>query len=130
MLGKCTLCRPVRGGKSHSSQRLAWTRGRLQRWLAGERSGLWQDLPQYRRPQNKELSGEVAKRQQQERCIALTSEGGYSNACKALINEPPLSQSAEAFAKLKEKHPSRDQPIDLSTFGNASSTLVPQVNSA
>ena len=25
MLTKCTLCRPSRGGKSHSSQRLAWT---------------------------------------------------------------------------------------------------------
>ena len=76
MLANCTLCRTARGGKSHSSQRLAWSRGRLQRWLAGERTTLWQDLPQYRRPQNKQLSGEVAKRQQQERCIALTSEGG------------------------------------------------------
>ena len=76
MLAKCTLCRTARGGKSHSSQRLAWSRGRLQRWLAGERTTVWQDLPQYRRPQNKQLSGEVAKRQQQERCIGLTSEGG------------------------------------------------------
>ena len=37
MLAKCTLCRPARGGKRHKSQRLAWTRSRLQRWLAGER---------------------------------------------------------------------------------------------
>ena len=73
MLAKCTLCRQVRGGKSHRSQRMEWTRGRLQRWLAGERISLWQDLPTYKRPQNKEQSGESAKTQQQ-RCIALTSE--------------------------------------------------------
>ena len=129
MLVKCTLCQPVDGGKSHSSQRLAWTRGRLQRWLAGERSSLWQDLPQYGHSKHKELSGKVAKRQQQERCIELTSEGGYSNACKALISAPPLSQTAEATAKLREKHPSSNQPIDLNTFGNASSALVPHINS-
>ena len=76
MLPKCTLCRPPRGGKSHTSQRLAWTRGRLQRWNAGERTELWQDLPQYKRPQPKKYSGEFAKKQRQDRCIAITSEGG------------------------------------------------------
>lgn len=41
MLPKCTLCRPVRGGKSHAKYKVAWTQGRLQRWIAGERSQLW-----------------------------------------------------------------------------------------
>ena len=54
--------------------------------------------------------------------------GGYSNACKALTSAPPLSQTSEVIAKLREKHPSRDQPIDLSTFGNASSASVPQID--
>ena len=116
---------PVPGGKSHSSQRLAWTRGRLQRWLAGERSNLWQDLPQYKRPQSKHHSGETARKQRQDRCIALTGEGGYSNACKALISPPPLSQTAEVTSKLRDKHPRSSSPIDLNTFGNASSTQVP-----
>ena len=125
MLPKCTLCRPARGGKSHSSQRLAWTRGRLQRWLVGERTSLWQDLPQYKRPQNKQHSGETAKKQQQDRCIALTGEGGYSNACKALISPPPLSHTEEVTSKLRDKHPHSTRPIDLSTFNNVSSTSVP-----
>ena len=56
MLPKCTLCVPIRGGKSHTSQRLAWTRGRLQRWLAGERTELWDDLPVYKRPKPKKQS--------------------------------------------------------------------------
>ena len=47
MLPKCILCCPTRGGKSHRSQRLTWTRGRLNRWLAGERMQLWSDIPQY-----------------------------------------------------------------------------------
>ena len=38
MLAKCTLCRPTRGGKAHVNQRVEWTRGRLQRWLSGERA--------------------------------------------------------------------------------------------
>ena len=127
MLAKCTLCRQVRGGKSHRSQRMEWTRGRLQRWLAGERGSLWQDLPIYRRPQTREYSGESAKIQQQQRCIALTSEGGYSNACKALTSPAPLGQTAETTAQLREKHPSSSRPIDLSTLGNSSSTLVPTI---
>ena len=86
MLVKCTLCRPVRGGKSHKSQRLAWTRGRLSRWLAGERADLWHDLPNYKRPQFKQISVEAAKKQQQERCIVLTSEAGLGRACQALVS--------------------------------------------
>ena len=50
MLPKSTLCCPVHGGKSHSSQRLAWTRGRLQGWLAWERANLWEGLPSYNSP--------------------------------------------------------------------------------
>ena len=123
MLPKCTLCRQVRGGKSHRSQRMEWTRGRLQRWLAGERASLWHDLPLYRRPQTKDS----ARAQQHQRCIALTSEGGYSNACKALTSPPPCGQTAEAAAQLREKHPPSSRPIDLSTYENANSTLVPHI---
>ena len=130
MLAKCTLCRPPRAGKSRSSQKLEWTRGRLQRWLAGERSSLWQDLPQYKRPQNKNNSHESTRQQQQQRCIALTSEGGYSNACKALTSPPPLGQTREVTAQLREKHPSSSRPIDLCTFGNANSALVPSMDTA
>ena len=50
MLPKCTLCRPARGGRSHKSQKLAWTQARLQRWLAGECSGLWHDIPRFKWP--------------------------------------------------------------------------------
>ena len=53
MLAKCTLCRPPRGGKSHLSQRLAWTRNQLNPWLGGERAKLWNDLPKYQQPHKK-----------------------------------------------------------------------------
>ena len=74
MLPKCTLCRPVRGGKSHKSQKFNWTRGRLLRWLAGERSKLWLDLPHCRRPKPRQHSAEAAKKQFQEWCINLIDE--------------------------------------------------------
>ena len=125
MLPKSTLCRPARGGKSHRSQRLAWTRGRLHRWFAGERTQLWQDLPQYKRPKPKRYSAEATVRQRQERCINLTSEGGLSNACKSLVSPPPLSNTAEVAGRLADKHPLAERPVDLRKFGNASSALVP-----
>ena len=130
MLPKCTLCRPTRGGNSHKSKKMAWTRSRLQRWLAGERTSLWQDIPQHRRPQTKEYSGESAMKPRQERCIAITSEGGYSNACKALTSPPPLGHTVDVVNQLKEKHPPSIDPIDLNTFGIASNALIPQVDTA
>ena len=125
MLPKSTLCRLKRGGKSHTSQRLAWTRGRLQRWLAGERASLWFDLPSYFRPQIKNLSAESAKIKRQDRCINLTSEGGFSNSCKALVSSPPLGHTADVTHQLVMKHPPSDNPVNLNAFANASSSLVP-----
>ena len=125
MLPKCTLCRPSRGGGSHSNKKLAWTIGRLQRWLAGERAELWHDLPQYRRPKPKHLSAESEKTQRQERCIKLTGEGGLSHACKALVSPPPLGHTTKVKDQLEAKHPQAVQPVDLRDFGNASSNLVP-----
>ena len=130
MLPKCTLCCPKRGGKSHKSQRLAWTRSRLQRWLAGDRSELWQDLPQYKRPGTKSHSEEAARLLRQERCINLVGEGGISNACKALVSQPPISYSREISHQMQEKHPKSDRPVDLSSFGNSSSSLVPLADAA
>ncbi|CAL4077907.1 unnamed protein product [Meganyctiphanes norvegica] len=128
MLAKCTLCRPLRGGKSHSSQKLAWTRARLQRWLAGERAQLWLDIPHFKHPKPKNLTPSIVKKQQEDRCINLTSEGGYSNACKALVNPPPLGHTSEVRDQLEEKHPQATLPVDLSNFGNASNNLVPHAD--
>ena len=125
MLAKCTLCNPARGGKSHKSQRLAWTRDRLNRWLAGERAELWHDLPKYQRPRNKQYSEEADKRARQERCVSLASEGGFGNACKALVGSPPLLHTTETSDRLKEKHPPTNQQVDLSALGNPSNSQVP-----
>ena len=129
MLAKCTLCRPRRAGKSHKSRRLNWTRNRLQRWLAGERAELWNDIPIFKRPQLKQVSSEFAKTKQQERCISLTGEGGFSNACKTLVSPPPLSHTEEVTTILSDKHPSATRPVNLRAFGNASSTMVPLTDS-
>ena len=111
MLPKSTLCR------------LAWIRGRLRRWLAGERASLWEGLPSYNSPKSRQHS--EGKKQRQNRCIALTAEGGFSNACRALTSSPPLDQSQDVAEQLRQKHPSAVNSVDLSRFGNASSTLVP-----
>ena len=128
MLPKCTLCRPARGGKSHSSQKLTWTRTRLQRWLAGDRAELWNDLPQYKRPKTKNVTPSFVIKQSQERCINLTGEGGYSSACKVLVSPPPLGHTNEVKAQLEDNHPTAAHPVDLSALGNASSNLVPNAD--
>ena len=128
MLSKCTLCRSVRGGKSHKSQKFNWTRGRLLRWLAGERAQLWLDIPQLKRPKPKQYSDEAAKKKRQDICIDLTGEGGLSQACRALISPPPLGQTAEITGRLALKHPVADSPVDLSRFGPANNSLVPLID--
>ena len=59
------------------------------------------------------------------RCISLTSEGGLSNACKALVSPPPVSHTAEITNILVEKHPPATFPVTMSAFGNASGSSVP-----
>ena len=69
----------------------------------------------------------AAKEQCQERCINLTGEGGLSNACRLLTSLPPFNHTAEIAGHLAEKHPAAKQPVDLSEFGNARSSLAPLV---
>ena len=42
-----------------------------------------------------------------------------------MISQPPLNQTAEVIEDLKRKHPQSGRNIDLSAYGNASSSLVP-----
>ena len=42
-----------------------------------------------------------------------------------MVSPPPLGHTVEVSARLAEKHPSAENPVDLSEFGNASSSLVP-----
>ena len=125
MLPKCTLSCPSCGSKSHISKKLAWTRDRLQRWLAGERANLWCDLPQYKVPCSKKLSVKAALNLRQDRCIKLTGEGGFSIASNVLVSQPPLELKAEIRAKLQEKHPPATNPFNLETFSSASNAQVP-----
>ena len=107
------------------SQRLTWSRGRLLRWLAGERAQLWLDLPQYKHPKPRKYSAEADLIRRQEKCISLTGEGGFSNACQSLVSPPPLGHTTEIAGKLANKHPAADRPVDLSNLGNLSSMFVP-----
>eukprot|EP00973_Karenia_brevis_P055304 7689215-Karenia_brevis.AAC.1 len=75
MLSKCVLCSPLRAGKSHKNQRIAWTRARLTRWLDGERGELWCDLPNYSPPRQKRASEAAQEARKHQRCINLAREG-------------------------------------------------------
>ena len=116
MIAKCVLCNPPRAGKAHASQRVAFTRRRLNRWLAGERASLWRDMPHYAAPRAKKSSTNGDKHRRAQRCIDLCAEGGDSAACKALVKEPPVGHSATTHRQLAAKHPPNNRPPSLNTL--------------
>eukprot|EP00973_Karenia_brevis_P030704 4233189-Karenia_brevis.AAC.1 len=126
MLTKCVLCVPMRGGKAHQKQRLAWTRSRLSRWLNGERAELWHDLPKYTPPRTRKTSEPKQEAQKHRRCVNLTREGGFGAACKALTKGAPLGHTAAIRNQLQEKHPANPTPPNLSTLGHARAGLAPE----
>ena len=102
MLAKCVLCAPLRAGKQHQSQRIAFTRQRLQRWLNGERATLWQDLPAYKAPQRKECHSDTVRQAlRHKRCEEFCREGADAKACKALYC-PGSRKSRNRKSKSKE----------------------------
>ena len=44
-----------------------------------------------------------------------------------MISPPPLGYSAAITGRLVEKHPEAERPVDMSDFGNASSSQVPNI---
>ena len=93
MLTKAVLCNFPRGGKAHKTQRLAWTRARLKRWLDGEKAELWADLPHYKPPRHKRVSDTTKVAAKQQRCINQCREGGFAAACKSLTKPNPLGHT-------------------------------------
>ena len=71
------------------------------------------------------MSEEATKRHLQDQCINLTSEGGFSKACKTLVGPPPLVYSMEVAERLAAKHPEATQSVELNTFGDSSKSLAP-----
>ena len=83
MLSKCVLCSAPCAGKGHELQRKGFTRGYLQRWLAGERATLWLDLPRYKPPKQKRETG------------AKVEKPSYSNAAST----PPAKGATPKLTK-------------------------------
>ena len=106
MLPKCVLCTPPRGGKAHALAAATFTSDRLARWLAGERTTLWKDLPTPK--QGRTNNSEEARLT---RSVALAREGFDRKACAALVSTPPVKASADAAAKLRKLHPNATDPV-------------------
>ena len=129
MLVKCVLCTMPRAGKAHHNQRIAFTRSRLNRWLAGERGELWYDRPAYKRPKKKQAGAEATKALQQQRCIDLCREGGFSAACKTLTKGSPLGFTPAVMRELRAKHPPNSSPPDSSRLRSTDGNLTPDLTS-
>ena len=80
MLPQCVLCSPPRGGRKHHKATAAYTKDRLQRWLEGDRRGLWED--RHRPPGGTPRTRSVE--QKRELATALAREGFDRKACNAL----------------------------------------------
>ena len=127
MLPKAVLCSPARAGKQHETQRVAFTRQRLQRWLDGDRATLWQDLPSYKLPRKRDsVCPNTAKAFRQARCDELCGEGALSQACKALY-KPGLLDPTVVLEEMRAKHPVTGRLPDLSQLGVANVRLAPAI---
>ena len=105
MLPKAVLAAPLRGGGRHHKQAALSTLRRCQRWLAGERMELWDELVQPRPSRARADGVELAA--QHTRCCALAAEGELSRACAALTEPPPLPPSRATLEALAAQNTPR-----------------------
>ena len=129
MLSKCVLCVPPRAGKAHKNQRLAYTRTRLRRWLAGERASLWNSAPlRNTNHAGRKLSTRAERTRRHARACDLCGERAFAKATASLTANPPVDHTAAAVAELRAKHPSAQSPVDLTSYGAANTGSVPVVD--
>eukprot|EP00663_Eupelagonemidae_sp_cell21sb_P000220 gene220-2251_t len=130
MLPKAVLCAAPRAGKAHRQQAGTFTRLRCERWLAGERRTLWDDIPPRARgvahPQT-DRDAASDHRQRHARATELARDGLDSKACSALISSGLLNNTPEVLNALRSKHPTA-LPPDLSTLGKAPTAAVPEID--
>ena len=98
MLPKAVLVAPTRGGARHHQQAALAMLRRCQRWLAGERIDLWEELRTWL--QATRSTAESTTATQHSRCCALAAEGELSRACAALTKSAPLPPSQATFEQL------------------------------
>jgi hypothetical protein len=126
MLPKAVLVAPSRAGARHQRQAALATLRRCQRWLAGERMELWEDL-RVRTDRAPRLDSAKQTAAQQSRCCALAAEGELSRACAALVDPPPLPASSATLEQLVAQHPQAPAP-DLGQLGPARPAAVPELS--
>ena len=126
MLPKAVLVAPSRAGARHQRQAALATLRRCQRWLAGERMELWEELrARTDRAPRLDTAKQTAARQS--RCCALAAEGELSRACAALVDAPPLPASSAVLEQLVAQHPQAPPP-DLGQLGPARPAAVPELS--
>jgi hypothetical protein len=107
MLAKCTLNPSARSGRRHSVLTGQHTRARLQRWLGGERSSLWQDsVP---RP-TKAKPPEDNKASRKRRALDMVEEDRLGPACAVLGSSGSAPNNQTTFRQLQDKHPAGQAP--------------------
>ena len=111
---------------SHHQQAALATLRRCQRWLAGERMDLWEELRA--RPRATRSTADSTTATQHSRCCALAAEGELSRACAALTEPAPLPPSQATFEQLSAHHPQSAMP-DVSRLGPARPAAVPELSS-
>ena len=126
MLPKAVLVAPTRGGARHHQQAALATLRRCQRWLAGERMDLWEELRA--RPMATRSTADSTTATQHSRCCALAAEGELSRACADLTEPARLPPSQATFEQLSAHHPQSAMP-DVSRLGPARPAAVPELSS-
>eukprot|EP00973_Karenia_brevis_P063840 8875285-Karenia_brevis.AAC.1 len=92
------------GGKAKARRNLNIIRNRLERWQAGERRSLWDDIPvKFGKVGMKKFTEEQKLRRRQETCIAYCQNGMPGKAVDRLIGAELAPDTEDTYVKMKSK---------------------------
>ena len=111
-LPKMVLPSSSRGGRSHAKRLEAETKRRCADWLEGKREHLWEAPQRQGKKRQKEPSAATTDppslrefEQRSKRVGELLKDGLLQQACRALVDEPPVDVNEQVLREMTAKHP-------------------------
>ena len=128
------LVAPSRGGRRHVLRTDNDTRRRCLDWINGIRADLW--TPPHSRRGRPRKDADTADAEDVlpdavvTRVSSLLKDGALRRACAALLQEPPVSPSADVVAALRDLHPATEvaDGADMRSLRAVASRAAPSVD--
>ena len=128
------LVAPSRGGRRHALRTDNDTRRRCLDWINGIRADLWTPPHSRRGRPRKDVdtadAEDVLPDAVVTRVSSLLKDGALRRACAALLQEPPVSPTADVVAALRDLHPATEvaDGVDMRLLRPVASRAAPSVD--